>query len=69
MVCGMNRMRYSEFLRYVREAGWHSRFLAVNPFLKRLPPLYHASNALTRIPLVRDFFVHSIYTILCRECG
>jgi SAM-dependent methyltransferase len=66
VVGGMNRMRYSQFLRYVHEAGWRLRFLEVNPFLKRLP-LHGVSNALTRIPVVKDFLVHSVYTILSRE--
>ncbi|MGD0517732.1 MAG: class I SAM-dependent methyltransferase [Thermoguttaceae bacterium] len=66
VVEGMNRMRYSEFLRYVQEAGWQFSFLSVNPFLKRLPPLYYASNAIARMPIIKDYFVHSIYAILRR---
>jgi len=65
----MNRMRYSEFLRYVHDAGWRFSFLAVNPFLKRLPSLHVASNAITRAPRIGDFFVHSIYAILQRAPG
>jgi SAM-dependent methyltransferase len=66
VVGGMNRMRYSEFVRYVGNAGWQFSFLAVNPFLKRLSPLYHASNAVSRMPVLKDFFVHSVYAILRR---
>jgi SAM-dependent methyltransferase len=67
VVGGMNLMRYSEFIRYVRQSGWDFSFLAVNPFLKRLPPFYYASNVLSRIPLLKDFMVHSIYAILRRS--
>ncbi len=68
VVGGMNQMRYTEFLRYVNDAGWHFSFLSVNPFLKRLPLLYFVSNGLTRTPMIRDYFVHSIYAILHRGC-
>jgi SAM-dependent methyltransferase len=67
VVGGMNRMRYSEFVRYVGDAGWRFSFLAVNPFLKRLAPLCYTSNAISRMPVLKDFFVHSIYAILRRD--
>ena len=66
VVEGMNRMRYSEFLRYVHDAGWQFSFLAVNPFLKRLKPFYCVSNAMTRMPAIQDYCVHSIYAVLKR---
>jgi SAM-dependent methyltransferase len=66
VVGGMNLMRYSEFQRYVREAGWKFSFLTVNPFLKKISPIYYASNALSQVPIVKDFIVHSIYAILRR---
>lgn len=67
VVCGMNLMRYSEFLRFVRDAGWQLSFLDVNPFLKRIPLLHGVSNTFTRVLLLRDYCVHSIYAILRRE--
>jgi SAM-dependent methyltransferase len=63
---GLNLMRYSEFLKYVRETGWEHDYLAVNTFLRRLPPLRFVSDVLTRIPVVRDYFVHNVYTVLRR---
>ena len=64
---GLNLMRYSEFLRYVRETGWHVDTLRVNPQLRGYPPLYWMSCGLTRLPIVRDYFASSIYTILRRQ--
>ena len=46
----LNLMRYSEFLRWVDEAGWTIDYIAVNPQLKKLPPLHWLSCLLTRIP-------------------
>jgi 2-polyprenyl-3-methyl-5-hydroxy-6-metoxy-1,4-benzoquinol methylase len=63
---GLNLLRYSEFLRHVAETGWEFDFLAVNPQLARVPPLYWMSNALVRTPLVRDYVASSVYTILRR---
>jgi SAM-dependent methyltransferase len=67
IVGGLNLMRYSEFLTYVRETGWHFTHLALNPPLKRLPPLHHISSVLTRIPVIRDYCVFSVYAILRRS--
>lgn len=67
IVGGLNLLRYSEFLNYVHETGWDFSFLAVNPFLKRLPPFHFLSHILTRIPIVKDFFVHNVYAILRRS--
>lgn len=64
---GLNLMRYSDFLRHVRAAGWKFDFLAVNTFLRRLPPLRFVSDLVTRIPVVRDYFVHNVYAVLRRR--
>jgi SAM-dependent methyltransferase len=66
MVGGLNLMRFSEFLSYVSEAGFDLDFLNINPQLKSIPPLYWISEILRRIPLVRDYFVTSVYAVLKR---
>jgi SAM-dependent methyltransferase len=63
---GLNLMRYSEFLKHVRDTGWRFDYLAVNTFLKRLPPLRFISDLVMRIPGVRDYFVHNVYAVLRR---
>jgi hypothetical protein len=59
-------MRYSDFLKHVRAAGWSFDYLAVNAFLKRLPALQFISDIVMRIPGVRDYFVHNVYAVLRR---
>jgi SAM-dependent methyltransferase len=66
IVGGLNLMRYSAFLRYVREAGWEFAFLDVNPRLRRVPLLHLLSTLLSRIPGMRDYCVFSVYAILRR---
>jgi hypothetical protein len=66
IVGGLNLMRYSEFLRHVRETGWEFAFLDVNPRLRRVPLLHPLSTLLSRIPGIRDYFVFSVYAILRR---
>lgn len=61
---GLNLMRYSEFLAHVGAAGWRVEFLAVNAFLNRLPPLQRLSDAIMRIPALRDYFAHNVYAVL-----
>jgi SAM-dependent methyltransferase len=63
----LNMMRYSEFLRHIDQTGWTIDYLAVNPQLKKSPPLYWMSCVLIRIPCVRDYFASSVYTILRRK--
>ena len=60
---GMNKMKFSEFLRYVEEMGWITEQLVVNPQLKRWHPLWRLSNLLMRVPLLRDYFAVSVYAI------
>ena len=61
---GLNRLRYTEFLRYARDAGWEIEFLAVNPQLRRWPWLHRLSELLLRIPVLRDYVAASVYAIL-----
>ena len=63
---GLNLMRYSEFLERVRDTGWEFDYLAINTFLKRLPPLQFLSDLVMRVPVVRDYFVHNVYAVLRR---
>lgn len=63
MADGLNRLRYSEFLKYAA-ADYDFELLRVNPQLQRIPPLYAASKLATRIPLVRDYVATSVYAIL-----
>ena len=63
---GLNLMRYSEFLKHVRDSGWEFDYLAVNTFLKGLPPLRFISDRVMRVPRVRDYFVHNVYAVLRR---
>ena len=62
---GLNLLRYSDFLRHVRETGWKFDYLKVNTFLKR-GLLRFASDAVTRLPWLRDYFVHNVYAVLRR---
>ncbi len=64
---GLNLVRYSEFLRQVSDAGWEFDYLAVNTFLNRLPPLRFVCDMVTRVPVVRDYFVHNVYAVLRRN--
>ena len=61
---GLNLLRYSEFLKYTREAGWNIEFLEVNPQLRRIPPLFWMSSALSRTPGVQDYVASSVYAVL-----
>jgi 2-polyprenyl-3-methyl-5-hydroxy-6-metoxy-1,4-benzoquinol methylase len=63
---GLNLMRYSEFLKHVRDTGWEFDYLAVNTFLKRVPPLRFISDTVMRLPGVRDYFAHNVYAVLRR---
>jgi len=63
---GLNLLRYSEFLRHVKETGWKFDFLAVNPQLARIPLLMRISNTLVALPGIRDYFASSVYAILRR---
>jgi SAM-dependent methyltransferase len=62
---GLNLMRYSQFLEYVRGTGWEFEFLRANAFLEK-PALRRVSDAVLAVPVVRDYFVHNVYAILRR---
>ena len=64
---GLNKMKFSEFLRYVEETGWITERLIVNPQLKRWPALWRLSNLLLRVPLLRDYLAVSVYAIYRRR--
>jgi len=66
IVGGLNLMRYSEFLEYVRDTGWDFNYLRPNPRLKSVPVVRHLSAALASVPVIRDYFVFSVYAILRR---
>ncbi len=63
---GLNKMKFSEFLRYVEETGWITERLIVNPQLKRWPALWRLSNLLLRVPWLRDYLAVSVYAIYRR---
>lgn len=66
IVGGLNLMKYSEFLHYIEETGWAIETLHVNPGIRRVPPAFWASEALRRIPGIRDLVAGHIYAILRR---
>lgn len=60
----LNKMKYSEFLRYIHELDYRIELLVLNPQLKRWLPFHLASNALVRIPWIRDYCVNTVCAIL-----
>ena len=60
---GLNLIRYSDFLKQVREAGWTFEYLRVNTFLRH-SPLRFISDCIMRVPGLRDYFVHNVYAVL-----
>jgi 2-polyprenyl-3-methyl-5-hydroxy-6-metoxy-1,4-benzoquinol methylase len=60
---GLNLMRYSEFLRYAREAGWTFDFLRTNAFLRHAA-LRRLSARLCATRVVQDYIVHNVYAIM-----
>lgn len=66
---GLNQMRYSEFLRYVRQAGWRFEFLRANTRLRRFRPLRALSDALMRMPALQNYFAHNVYAVLRRAAA
>ncbi len=63
---GLNRMRYSEFIRYVRMAGLEFEFLSVNPQLERIPGLHALSRGMVSLPWIQDYVAGSVYCVLRR---
>jgi len=64
---GLNLMRYSEFLRYARAAGWQFDHLEANVFSGRGAALRRVAAPFLRLPGARDFFAHNVYAVLRRE--
>lgn len=62
---GLNLMRYSDFLRHLRAAGWRASFLRVNAFLAG-GPLDRLCQATGATPVLRDYLVHNVYAVLQR---
>ena len=63
---GLNKMKFSEYLRYIAETGWITERLVVNPQLQRWPGLWPLSNLLLRVPVLRDYLAVSVYAIYRR---
>ncbi|HYJ81010.1 MAG TPA: class I SAM-dependent methyltransferase [Longimicrobiaceae bacterium] len=69
---GMNRLRYSEFVRLCRETGLEIVLLRPNltPRHRRLlRPLMRLSDALGRIPIVRDYVAAAPIALLRRPAA
>ncbi len=67
---GLNLMRFTDYRKWVDEAGLEFAYHNFNPQLKtqkRFRGLYPVSAALTRIPRVQDFFGVCVYSILRRR--
>jgi SAM-dependent methyltransferase len=64
---GLNQLRYSDFLRCVAETGWRFEYLQPNAFLVNRPVLRGVSDAVMRVPRVRDYFAHNVYAVLRRR--
>lgn len=70
IVGGLNLMRFSEYKKWLHEAGLEVVCHNINPQLKfhnRYKPLYPLSWALTRIPKVQDYFSVVIYSVIRRR--
>lgn len=59
---GLNQMRYSEFLRQTRAAGWQFDYFDVNAI--ELPLVRPLFNVLARVPVLQDFIAHNVYCVL-----
>ena len=62
---GLNLMRYSEFRRYLRAAGWQASFLRVNAFFAN-GPLDRLCQASGALPVLKDYLIHNVYAVLQR---
>ncbi len=60
---GLNLMRYSEFQRHLRAAGWRASFLRVNAFFPG-GPLDRLCQASGAVPLAKDYLIHNVYAVL-----
>jgi SAM-dependent methyltransferase len=68
IVGGLNRMRYTEFLKYTAER-YEFQYLGVNPQLEVIRPLKLISDAVVRIPVLRDYAATSVYAVLKKRPG
>lgn len=66
IVGGLNKMRYGEWLGYLREAGLRIAYTNINPQLRKYWPLNIASDVVTSIPGLGRYFGHTVYVILKR---
>ena len=67
---GLNKMSYSKYLKRVRQAGLEFAFHFHNPQLwvhKRFLLLRPFSAVLTRIPLLRNYFIMTAFSIIRRR--
>jgi len=60
---GLNLMRYSDFLRDAREAGWRLRYLRTNTFLRNGIARRLAAS-LAQHPRIGDYFMHNVYAVM-----
>ena len=70
IVGGLNLMRFSEYKKWLHEAGLDVVYHYINPQIKhqrRYKPLYPISRALTSIPVIQDFFSVVIYSVIRRR--
>jgi SAM-dependent methyltransferase len=67
---GLNLMRYSEFRRHLRAAGWQPSFLRVNAFFAG-GPLDGLCQAVGAVPLLQDYLIHNVYAVLrhAKQCA
>lgn len=67
---GLNQMSFSQYIRYVHDAGLEFEFHNHNPQLwlyRHFLPLRPVSTVLTRIPTIRDYFIMTVYSIIKRS--
>jgi SAM-dependent methyltransferase len=72
VVGGLNKMRYRDFLNDVKNAGLQIRFLSHNPqFSERsyLRPIAPANRLLCSLPLIRNYWIMSVYAVLSGEAA
>ena len=67
---GLNLMRFSEYKKWLHEAGLDVVYHNVNPQLKfhhLYKPFYPLSSALTSIPKIQDYLSAVIYSVIRRR--
>lgn len=66
IVGGLNKMKYSEWLRYIRDAGLRIDYINVNPQLRQHQPLGLMSDVITKVPIMGRYFSALVYVMLRR---